>query len=302
MSTAPRLPATISVDVDPVDLHLIGYGVHGLPPDPMVYTKAMPRLLERFAAHGVHATLFIVARDAAAQAAALRAAVAAGHEVASHSWSHPLALTSLPEARQTEELGASRRALEQASGGEVVGFRAPNFDLDDAALARLASLGYRYDASGYPTPLLAAARVVLALKGGRPLEMLRLKMLPFTWRKAPHRLRTAGGELVEFPVTVNGVLRMPVYHTLRYGASDPGFAATLDGLANRGEPLSYVMHAVDALGLLEDGVDRRFAPHPGMDRPLAAKLDLLDRTLAAIAARFECVTFRERIDRGEPAA
>ena len=299
---APRLPATISVDVDPVDLHLIGYGVHRLPPDPSVYEKALPRLLERFAAHGVRATLFVVARDAAAESTGLRAAVRAGHEIASHSWSHPLALASLPEAEQNRELGDSRRALEQASGAEVVGFRAPNFDLDDAALARLAKLGYRYDASAYPTPLLPVARVVLALKGGRPLEVLRLRMLPFTWRTDVHRMKTAGGELVQFPVTVAGPLRMPVYHTLRYRGSDPGFAATLDGLVERRRPLSYVMHAVDVLGLEEDAVDRRLAPHPGMDRPLAAKLGLLDRTLAAIAARFECVTFRARLDRGEPAA
>ena len=300
--SAARLPATVSVDVDPIDLHLIGYGVHGLPPDPSVYERALPRLLDRFAAHGVRATLFVVARDAADHQTAIRTAASFGHEIASHSWSHPLALASLPEVKQLHELGESKQALERASGGEVVGFRAPNFDLDDAALARLARLGYRYDASGYPTPLLAAARVVLALKGGRPLEVLRLKMVPFTWRREVHRIRTAGGELVEFPVTVSWPARMPIYHTLRYGSTDSGFAGQLDALVRRGEPLSYVMHAVDVMGLDEDRVDRRFASHPGMDRALDAKLDLLDRTLAAIARRFECVPFAERVSRGEPAA
>lgn len=304
MSAAPgpRRPATVSVDVDPVDLHLVGYGVRGAPPDPLVYERALPRLLERFAAHGVRATLFVVGRDAAAQSAALRAAARGGHEIASHSMTHPLALASLPAARQAEELDGARRALEQAAGEEVAGFRAPNFDLDGAALANLARAGYRYDASGYPTPVLAAARMVLALKGGDPLGVLRLRLLPFTWRREPHRIATAGGALAEFPVTVAGPLRLPVYHTLRYGGSDPAFAATLDRLARDGRSLSYVLHAVDALGLEEDGVDRRLARHPGMDRPLAAKLELLDRTLAAIAARFECVTYRTRLDRGEPAA
>lgn len=298
MSQARR-PATVSVDVDPVDLHLIGYGVHGLSPDDLVYEKALPRLMERFAAHGVKATLFVVARDAAAQSATIRSAANAGHEIASHSWSHALGLSRVPESVLERELGESKRALEAASGAPVVGFRAPNFDLDDAALAGLARRGYRYDASGYPTPLLAAARLVLALKGGRPLEVLKLRMLPITWRRAPFRLPTSGGELVEFPVTVAGPLRMPVYHTLRYGASDAAFAATLDGVVARGESLSYVLHAVDALGLAEDGVDQRFAPHPGMNRPLSEKLALLDRTLAAIAKRFECVTYATRVERGE---
>jgi peptidoglycan/xylan/chitin deacetylase (PgdA/CDA1 family) len=60
-----RPSATVSVDVDPVDLHLVGYGFPGLPPDPLVYTAALPRLLEAFARHGIRATLFMVGRDAA---------------------------------------------------------------------------------------------------------------------------------------------------------------------------------------------------------------------------------------------
>jgi hypothetical protein len=96
-------------------------------------------------------------------------------------------------------------------------------------------------------------------------------------------------------------VRFPIYHTVRYGMSDARFGAALDGFARRGEALSYALHAVDALGAVEDGVDPRLARHPGMERPLAAKLELLDRSLAAIAGRFETATFRERLERGEGA-
>src|SRR5262245_5126485 len=71
--TVTRPLATVSVDVDPVDLHLLGYGVGGLPPDPLAYDTALPRLVELFARTGIHATFFVVGRDAAAYAAALRA-------------------------------------------------------------------------------------------------------------------------------------------------------------------------------------------------------------------------------------
>jgi hypothetical protein len=63
----------------------------------------------------------------------------------------------------------------------------------------------------------------------------------------------------------------------------------------RREPISYLMHAADVLGLAEDGVDRRMGRWSGMRRPLAAKLDLLDRTLREIAQRFECVPYRDRL-------
>jgi hypothetical protein len=109
------------------------------------------------------------------------------------------------------------------------------------------------------------------------------------------------GGIVQFPVSVTRGARWPVYHTLRYGQGDAAFAALLDAFASRREPLSYPLHAVDALGLEEDGVDRRLARHPGMEHPLERKLDLLDRTLAAIAARFACRTFAEPLAAGEPA-
>lgn len=290
-----RPAVTISVDVDPVDLHLIGYGHRGLPPDPLVYRAALPRLLEVFARLGVPATLFVVGRDAPGHADVLRSAAAQGHEIASHSQSHPFAFARLETPAMAAELADSRAALEAVCGRPVVGYRSPNFDMDERALVALAAGGYRYDASGYPTPLLLPARLLLALKSGRPDALLKLRAWPFTMRRAPHRLRVGGRELVEFPVSVSPGLRMPVYHTARYYTSAAAFEKTLDAIARRGEPLSYPLHAVDALGLEEDRVDRRLAAHPGMQRPLAAKLELLAESLAAILRRFEPATFEARL-------
>lgn len=287
--------AVVSVDVDPVDLHLVGYGFAGLPPDPLVHTRALPRLLEAFARHGVRATLFLVGRDAVVHREVLARAAAAGHELASHTWSHPIRFAGLPEAERRRELADSKSALEAAGGTPVVGFRAPNFDVDSRSVPLLASLGYRYDASAYPTPVLIPARVVLALKSADPAGVLRMSTWPFTWRRDPHEWRAGGASVREFPVAVTPGLRMPVYHTLRYFQSDAVFAKHLDGFARRGETFSYVMHGVDALGLAEDEVDARLAKHPGMDRTLETKLALLDRTLAAIAARFETRTYRELV-------
>lgn len=282
-----RPVAVVSVDVDPVDLHLVGYGHRGLSPDPLVQQAALPRLLDVFARCGVRATLFMVGRDAGAHAAGIAAAAAAGHEIASHTWSHPLGFASLPAERQREELAHSREALERACGAAVVGFRAPNFDMNAAAAARLLAAGYRYDASAYPTLMLVPARAVLAMKSADPAGVLAMRPWPFTWRRAPYDWRVAGGALREFPVATTPFARVPVYHTLRYWTGDAAFAARLDGFARRGELLSYVLHGVDALGLAEDGVDPRLGAHPGMDRALDAKLGLLERTLRAITERFD---------------
>lgn len=290
-----RPAATVSVDVDPVDLHLLGYGYRGLDPDPLVYTTALPRLLERFARTRIRATFFVVGRDAEANAATIAGIARAGHEVASHSRSHPMAFSRLTPERMRHELAESRRVIEAAAGAAVTGFRSPNFDVDQRVVEALADTGYRYDASGYPTPFLVPARLLLALKSRDAGGVLRLRAWPFTMKRGPHRLGRNGPGLQEFPVSVTPGVRFPVYHTVRYFMSDGCFARTLDGFVRRGESFSYPLHAVDVLGFREDGVDARLVRHPGMDRPLAAKLELLERTLAAIAERFEPATFAARL-------
>ncbi len=284
--------------MDPVDLHLVGYGYRSLPPDPLIYASAMPRLLDAFAASGVRATFFVVGRDATAHRGLLARLVAGGHEVASHSLTHPMALASLSVEAMRREFRDSRAALEDAGGAPVVGFRAPNFDMSDAVLEQLAEAGYAYDASAYPTPMLVPARLLLALKSRDASSVLKLRMWPFTWRRDAHDRPAGRHTLREFPVSVTPRLRWPVYHTLRYSMSDAGFARTLDGFVRRGEELSYPLHAVDALGMAEDRVDPRLAPHPGLERPLASKLALLERTLRAVAERFDSKPFRDRLARG----
>jgi len=293
-----RPSATVSVDVDPVDLHLVGYGHRDLAPDPSVYDTALPRLAEAFERAGMRATFFIVARDAEGQAEALRRLSDAGHEIASHSFTHPLGLRRLDRAALAHELADSRTVLERTVGTEVVGFRAPNFDRDDRVMHALAEAGYRYDASGYPTPFLIPARLMLALKSDDPFGVLRLGVWPADWRRLPHRPRAGG--LCEFPASVTRGLRVPIYHTLRYLTTGRRFLERIEGLAARGEPLSYLLHAVDLLGLAEDHVDARLAVHPGMRRPLAEKRALLDEVLATIARRFAARPFRDRL--GEVAA
>jgi peptidoglycan/xylan/chitin deacetylase (PgdA/CDA1 family) len=83
-----------------------------------------PRLLDLLASHDVHATFFVLGSHAAAEPALVLRAVAAGHQVGSHSWSHPdLAITSASRVR--EEMQRSKQALEELTGVPVKFFRPP---------------------------------------------------------------------------------------------------------------------------------------------------------------------------------
>jgi peptidoglycan/xylan/chitin deacetylase (PgdA/CDA1 family) len=289
--------ATVSVDVDPVDLHLLGYGFENLPPDPLVYTHALPRLAEVFGRHGVRATFFVVGRDAPQHAEVLRELEDAGHEIASHSLDHPMPFVRVAMSKLKHQLAESRRVLGQYLKNPPIGLRAPNWDVSPRAHAPLVDSGYRYDASGFPSPFQVPVRLLLTAKSTNPRKTFRMRPWPWTFERQPYIWRNAGKDLVEFPISVSPVIRFPIYHTSRYLLSDRIFKSHLDGFARRNEMFFYTLHAVDALGLSEDCVNPKLARHPGLEHTLAYKLDLLSRSVGEIASRFTCVPYRDLVSR-----
>jgi peptidoglycan/xylan/chitin deacetylase (PgdA/CDA1 family) len=287
--------AVVSCDLDPVDTHLVGYGFPAGPPCDLIYRRALPRLLELFAEIGLPGVFFVVARDAAAQRAVLRAAADAGHEVASHSLTHPVPFRPLSDARLADEVGGSRRQLEDVLGVAVAGFRAPAWDVDGRVLRHVAAAGYAYDASLYPTPALLLNRWAVYRRSPYRGAILSPSLLRQACaRRRPHWRACGRSALAEFPLTVTRALRLPVYHTIAHIAPRP-FDHALTALLNSTQPIHYQLHAVDLLDLERDGVDPRLAPHPGMEASLEEKRQLLGSILRRIAARRTVLTYREAL-------
>ena len=90
-------------------------------PDP----EDTPRILALLAAHGARATFFVIGKNAAAHPDLIRAISAAGHEVAHHTHTHPLAtFWCASPARVAMELDAGLAALRLA-GVKPARFRPP---------------------------------------------------------------------------------------------------------------------------------------------------------------------------------
>ena len=111
------------------------------------------RVLDLFAAADVRATFFALGWVAERHPALIRRIVAGGHELASHGYGHELVLAIGP-ARFREDLRRAKGVLEEASGVEVTGYRAPTFSLSPTrtpwAYAILAETGHRYSSSVFP--------------------------------------------------------------------------------------------------------------------------------------------------------
>ncbi|HOD83383.1 MAG: Peptidoglycan-N-acetylglucosamine deacetylase [Planctomycetes bacterium ADurb.Bin126] len=110
------------------------------------------RILDLLAERGVRATFFVLGWVACQRGELVRRIAQAGHEVASHGMSHHMLARLGPDAFR-QELRESRRILEDLSGQEVVGFRAPTFSIMHRtawALDVLIEEGWQYDSSVFP--------------------------------------------------------------------------------------------------------------------------------------------------------
>lgn len=92
------------------------------------------------------ATFFILGWVAKKLPGLVREIAARGHEVASHGMEHRLC-NSLNDIDLKKDLVLSKLVLEDLTGDQVYGFRAPSFAINDRVLKVVENAGYTYDSS-----------------------------------------------------------------------------------------------------------------------------------------------------------
>jgi len=235
LSGPPGTPcAAIHVDLDGASQI---FAHHGWPydrADDPLFESGLRNLLAFLDGNGLHATLFVIASDlgSPAKARLLREAVAAGHEIASHSLTHP-EFDRLDAAAKRAEIAGSKELLERELGVAVRGFRAPSYQIDREALEILSECGYRYDSSVFPDSRFA-----------RRLEVPTV--FPF-----PHRPRLDSA-LLELPLPSHRPAPFPFHPSysmlLGRGYFDWGLRRHLAS----GHPLVLLFHLVDFSDPLPD--------------------------------------------------
>lgn len=151
------------------------------------------RILRLFDEAQVRGTFFVLGWVAERYPQLVREIDSAGHEIASHGYSHQLVFEqSLAVFR--EESQRSKQLLEDITGKAVLGYRAASYSITRKslwALDVLAELGFRWDSSIFPVHHDTYGMV------GSPEQ--------------PYQLVTPGGaELIEFPLTTARIAGFPV--------------------------------------------------------------------------------------------
>ena len=303
-----KLVGAISSDID--TLHSL-YKGHGLRRPAYSYAEMriglenFSRVLERY---GSKATLFMVGNDflQAPNVDAIRAVAAQGHEIANHSMHHPQGFRYLASSEMEAEIAGMEDACLSVTGKRPVGFRSPGWNIGDHAVAILKRRGYLYDSSVHPTSLMPVFKVLhwwhtRSRSGGDRTAMGQLNYMfsprrPYRSSIASLAARGADG-IVEMPVTVVPVVRLPFWATFLLASGLGAFKASLRALVATRSPVQFQFHLSDFV----DFNDREFAdqvPRAGdgvyvpqaLWTPLETKLDLFTRALDLLAEHYEFIT------------
>jgi polysaccharide deacetylase family protein (PEP-CTERM system associated) len=208
------------------------------------------RILELLEERSTHATFFILGWVAERHPGLIRRIAAAGHEIASHGYGHDLVYTLSPEEFRAD-VRRCKQVLEDVTGQQVLGYRAPCFSITDWAVTILQELGFEYDSSVFPTVAhdrygrltgVTAREAIVELRPGFHevcISCLPVGTLGIPWggggyfRIVPYRLWQAG---------VSRILRTggPYMFYLHPWEIDPG-QPRVEGLAR----ISYFRHYVN---------------------------------------------------------
>jgi len=292
--------ASVSLDLDDKWSYLRTHGDATWTTMPSFLDVVIPRMLTFLDEAGVHATFFVVGRDASRKdnGELLRAIPAAGHEVGNHSYNHEPWLHRYGVEKTREEICRAHEAILEATGQRPLGFRGPGYSLSATTLRALHLLGYRYDASTLPTWIGPVVRMAYVRGAHLTAREKRERSALFgTWRDGlrpirPYRWGLEGGDLVEIPVTTMPLTRLPIHFTylLYLRTISPGLARRYLQVALMlchlgGIGPSMLLHPLEFLDP-RDPASNDLGFLPGTSVPYGVKRELLLETLDLIGDRF----------------
>lgn len=155
--------AALTVDVETFQQLPAYRSAGGTAERPDIGLECVDDILEILDEHDATSTFFTVSKIAESRPDIVAEIVEGGHEVGSHTRTHRH-LPALDAGERREEIEDSKATLEDVTGQEVAGFRAPSFQTTDDHLQLLGDAGYTYDSSVLP------ARSIGWYGGGRQIH------------------------------------------------------------------------------------------------------------------------------------
>jgi len=125
---------------------------------PRRVTESTRVILRLLAEYEIRSTFFVLGWVAEREPKLVRDIAEAGHEVACHGYGHVLPMQLTPVQFRDDILRA-RHVLQEVSGQEIIGYRAPSFSIDRERLSCLESIASvtRWSSLGFPSSAWASS-------------------------------------------------------------------------------------------------------------------------------------------------
>lgn len=232
-----------------------------------------------------------------------------GHEIANHSMTHPQGFRWLDEIDKEREISSMANVCEEVVGTRPIGFRSPGWNIDDDSLSVLKKFGYIYDSSIFPTFLMPLMKVAHWASMASQTKADRTTMGQWRYMVAPRLpYRTsafslaAKGEkgMLEFPVSVTPILRIPFFATLLLLLGSGAYRFFYRRMRSTESPIHFQMHLSDfvdySLPELQNQMPSRrkgaYVPQALTTR-LDEKLRIFHQMMDMMAEDYSFMTLRE---------
>jgi peptidoglycan/xylan/chitin deacetylase (PgdA/CDA1 family) len=254
--------------------------------------------------YDIKSTLFMVGNDFknSDNHAAIRAMCETGHEIANHSMTHPQGFRLLPSQEKEFEIAAMENICLQVTGRRPEGFRSPGWNISDDTLPILKRRGYLYDSSVNPTVLVPLLKCLhwYTMRGTSRENRTTLGHLYYMfaptrpYQTSRKRLGSRGhGGLIELPLTVTPVFRLPFWATSLLALGPVFFKTSYNLLKSFGFPIQLQFHLSDFVDYRHpELVDQMPQPKDGvyipqaLNKKLSTKISFYRKILDILTADY----------------
>ncbi len=239
----------VHVDCDNLSIYETEFGIPVSDRQDLIYTQALPALMEIFARWNIRATFFVIGNELRHSSCVqfCRNAVAKGHRIGNHSFFHRVDYAQLTGRQKRQEIIDTDRAIAEATGQKPLGFRAPGYHIDAEVISTLAESGYRYDSSILPGPAGRMIGAYMALIGRGGIGKSFGPWSSVFASQRPHLIDGTHGGLWEYPIATFPVVRLPIHSTFAYRFGEGYLRTALRLLKGIAGHHIYLLHAIDGL-------------------------------------------------------
>jgi len=298
--------AMVQVDLDGLNSVLDCYGsaLRDGEPD-RIYTDGVERLLGLLKEYNIKATFFLIGKDYEVpyKKRIIKCLVNDGHELANHTYSHPLSFARLSQEAQIAEIDQCSAVIAEVSGKQPLGFRAPGYAITNRVVNYLESHHFAYDASIFPCACSWLIRAWQSLsspssfekeKYGASVQIMAPQSPYVPDRERIHSRSNTARDIYEIPVSTILHLRLPFHGS--YVMLFTRFSLKLGlwywksgfGRYHRRKlPYVFVIHPLE---LTDITCDHRLKAQIGYDTPIETKISLYREIFSTVKDKCKIVT------------